>query len=322
MKRTELEAFLAVAENASFSAAARQLKLTQPAVSKRIASLELGLDATLFDRIGKRVALTPAGLALEREAGKVLAALQDAERAIADLAGAPAGRLRIATSHHIGLHRLAPILKRYAADYPAVQLDLRFEDSEDAHTLVAKGKVELAVVTLTASAAGGPEPGPQGLREECIWQDPLLFAVAPDHPLASLRNPSLASLAATPAILPGSKTYTGRIVSALFAAEGFTLEPTLETNYLETVRMLVQAGLGWSMLPACLTTDLHCLSLPQSARRLLGIVDDPQRSPSVAAQQFAATVRRFADPEPAANFSRRASSDSGHADAAADPSAR
>ena len=89
MKQSELEAFQAVAATASFSRAAEQLKLTQPAISKRIANLEQHLDIRLFDRVGKRVLLTPAGSALAGEAGKVLAALRDAERAIADLSGEP-----------------------------------------------------------------------------------------------------------------------------------------------------------------------------------------------------------------------------------------
>ncbi|MEM1432942.1 MAG: LysR family transcriptional regulator [Pseudomonadota bacterium] len=291
MKQSELEAFQAVAATASFSRAAEQLKLTQPAVSKRIANLEDSLGTRLFDRVGKQVLMTPAGSALAGEAGKVLAAMRDAERAIADLSGEPSGTLRVATSHHIGLHRLAPILRAYAAAYPAVQLDIRFEDSEDAHRLVANGQVELAVVTL----ADALSPTLETLREERVWRDELRFVIAADHSLARRKRVTLAQLADAPAILPGSKTYTGRIVSELFASAGLSLEPTLSTNYLETVRMLVEAGLGWSMLPESLIGDLARLPVRVRASRDLGIVDNPERSASIAAQRFAATVRRFGD---------------------------
>ncbi|MEM6708404.1 MAG: LysR family transcriptional regulator [Pseudomonadota bacterium] len=312
MKRTELEAFLAVASLRSFSAAAAQLKLTQPAVSKRVAALETGLGAQLFDRIGKRVHLTTAGSALLIEAPKVLSALSDAERAIADLSGAPAGRLRVATSHHIGLHRLAPILRSYTRTYPEVKLDLRFEDSEDAHDLVSNGQVELAVVTLTDDAAKTMRPNTNlptrraaekiatpvpPFREEVIWIDRLVFVVARDHPLVQEAEPTLALLAQQAAILPGAKTYTGRIVTALFQSAGLALEPALSTNYLETVRMLVDAGLGWSMLPERLCEGLHRLDLDDRAVRHLGLVINPRRNPSAAAKAFAETVRSFADPE-------------------------
>ena len=122
--------------------------------------------------------------------------------------------------------------------------------------------------------------------------------MAPEHPLSARKRVSLAQLAEAPAILPGSRTYTGRIVGELFASAGLALEPALSTNYLETVRMLVEAGLGWSMLPENLTRDLTRLPVAASASRDLGIVDNPERSASVAAQRFAATVRRFGDRAP------------------------
>src|SRR3569623_449619 len=112
MNTTQLRAFLVVAQTASFSRAAEELRLTQPAVSKRVAQLEAELDTRLLDRIGRQVSLTEAGCVLLSCAQRILAEMEDSRRAIQNLAGAVAGPLRLGTSHHEGQHRLPAVLRR------------------------------------------------------------------------------------------------------------------------------------------------------------------------------------------------------------------
>ena len=288
MNEKELIAFRTVAQTGSFTRAAATLNLTQPAVSKRIANLEAQCNAKLLDRVGKRVFLTAAGSALLAETEKVLAALTDAQRAVANLSAEPVGTLALATSHHIGLHRLAPVLRALKEDCPGIRLDIRFEDSEDAADMVARGQVELAVVTLDPG-------GYQHLAATPIWHDPLSFMVATDHPLAAQQQTTLTELTEHDAILPGAKTYTGRIVAALFADAQLTLTPTLATNYLETIHMLVGTGLGWSMLPSTMAQGLHTLRCGKPVERRLGLVTNPARTATIGAQRFANTLQRFAD---------------------------
>ncbi len=289
MRFEDLAAFLAVAEHGTFSAAAEAVHITQPAMSKRIQRLEGQLDAPLFDRVGKRVHLTDAGGLLVPRARALLSGLADAEQAIGNLRNRVAGTLKLATSHHIGLHRLAPVLKAFSRDFGAVQLDIRFEDSEAAHELVRQADSELAVVTLN------PEGDPQ-LRYLPLWDDPLCFVVAPDHPLSGSGRLSLAELGRHPVILPGPGTYTGRIVTGLFESQEVELTATLSTNYLETISMLVGIGLGWSVLPRSLTGELVVLdtSAPPIGRQL-GCVTNPQRTLSNAAAAFMEVLRASAD---------------------------
>src|SRR5258706_300658 len=115
-----LQAFLAVAESGSFSRAAERIYLTQPAISKRIAVLERSLGLPLFDRIGRRVQLTEAGRALFERSRAILNDLEDAKRSLANLSGQIRGALSLATSHHIGLHRIPRALKQFHARYPEV----------------------------------------------------------------------------------------------------------------------------------------------------------------------------------------------------------
>ena len=148
METQNLKAFVLVAETGSFSLAAEKLHLTQPAVSKRIALLEQHLDSELFDRIGRNVSLTEAGRALLPHARTISGQLIAAEQSVRDLSGEVTGHLRLATSHHIGLHRLPPVLSQFNKMFSGVKIDIDFMDSEQAYERIMQGKAELAVVTL------------------------------------------------------------------------------------------------------------------------------------------------------------------------------
>jgi DNA-binding transcriptional LysR family regulator len=286
-----LRAFMQVAETGSFSAAAEKLHLTQPAVSKRVALLEQELDAKLFDRIGRSVGLTEAGRALLPHAKAVQQELLVAEQSVKDLSGEVAGQLRLATSHHIGLHRLPPVLSQFSKCYPAVHIDIDFMDSEQAYDQIMQGKAELAVVTLA------PEDEPSVIARP-IWHDPLEIMVAPEHRLAGDAPVTLPQLAQHPAILPGLNTYTGQIVKRLFDQHKLQLQVSLATNYLETIRMMASIGLGWTVLPRSMRDEtLRALQVPDlHIERTLGSVYHRGRSLSRAAKAFDQTLTEFADP--------------------------
>lgn len=277
-----LEAFVAVAETASFSVAAERIHLTQPAVSKRIALLEDQLGCRLFDRIARNIKLTDAGLALLPRARAIQREVADTRQLIRDLSGSVSGHLRIAISHHIGLHRLPPVLKAFAQSHRDVVLAADFMDSEVAYGAILQGRFEVAVITLA------PEPHPRILARP-IWPDPLQLVVAPDHPLAARGDDvSLALLGQYPAILPGLGTYTGRMIEAFFERHGQRLNATMATNYLETIKMMVSVGLGWSLLPTTLVDaslrPLQCPGLALSRR--LGYIHHRERTLSNAARAF------------------------------------
>jgi DNA-binding transcriptional LysR family regulator len=281
MDTQNLQAFLLVAEHASFSRAAEKLHLTQPAVSKRVAGLEQQLGTALFDRIGRRVSLTEAGAALLPHAQAIWHGLGQAEQSIRDLSGDIGGRLLLGTSHHIGLHRLPPILRQFSTTYPKVKLDIEFMDSEQAYEQIMQGAVELAVVTLAPQIDAN-------MVAEPIWPDPLDFMVAEDHPLASEKEVTLHTLSEHPAVLPGLNTYTGQIAKQLFDQQGLKLNVAMSTNYLETVRMMASVGLGWTILPrSMLFPPLCTVTVPaHTPQRVLGYIYHRGRSLSNAAQAF------------------------------------
>ncbi len=285
-----LHAFITVARHGSFSSAAGVLHLTQPAVSKRVAALEQSLDIRLFDRIGRHVTLTEAGLTLLTRAEKILAEVEDTRRAIINLAGEVRGRLSVATSHHIGLHRLPPVLRQFTRQYPEVQLDLCFVDSEAACRTVIQGALELAVVTLPAEESADLVVIP-------VWNDPLVLVSAPDHPLCKKARPTLDRLGDYPAILPATGTYTRALIERAFDKSGISLRINLETNYLETIKMMVSIGLGWSLLPRTMVDRSLCTQRIKTLQivRRLGIVRHSQRTLSNAARALISVCLAHAD---------------------------
>ncbi len=277
MDIAELQAFVAVAETFSFSAAAERLHLTQPAVSKRIAALEALLGTRLFDRIGRRITLTEAGRALLPNAHQILYAVDESRRAIANISGQISGPLDIATSHHIGLRRLPPVLREYTRQYPQVRLNIRFTTSEAGCAAVEAGQQEMAIITL-------PEEHPAKIDTHIIWEDELAVAINKDHSLC--RQPAdIASLAKNPAVLPETGSYTRAIIERVFTERNLPLDVILETNYLETIMMMASVGLGWSVLPVnMLSPELTVLDIPAlRLQRRLGVAVHRERTLSNAA---------------------------------------
>ena len=285
MDTTNLQTFIVAAERESFSLAAEQLYLTQPAVSKRVATLEGELGATLFDRIGRRISLTEAGRELLPRARAILREIEDSRRLISNLSGRVGGRLSIGTSHHIGLHRLPPVLRQFSKAYPAVELELQFMDSEDACRAVLAGDLELGIVTLPLTPLAD-------LHSEQIWPDPLDVVVSREHPLADQSRINFAKLAEHPAILPSSGTYTRQLLEQSVNEVGGKLKAGMTSNYLETIKMMVSVGLGWSVLPrSMLGNEIVSLNVRGiKLARQLGVVRHQSRTLSNAASVMIDTL--------------------------------
>ena len=236
------------------------------------------------------IAIAEAGRALLPRAYQILNVLDDTRRALTNLNGEISGRLTLATSHHIGLHRLPPLLRAFTRAHPQVALDIQFLDSEVAYEDVLHGRAELAVITLA------PETRPP-VAATAIWDDVLDFVAAPEHPLARNGAVSLADVARHPAVFPGDNTFTHHIVRRLFEAEGLKPNIGMSTNYLETIKMMVSIGLAWSVLPRTML-DEQVARLPLAGiqlHRRLGYILHSERTLSNAAKAFMALLDAQAD---------------------------
>jgi DNA-binding transcriptional LysR family regulator len=237
------------------------------------------------------VRLTEAGNSLAYRANLILQQVEDTERAIRNLNGEIGGQLSLATSHHVGLWRLPHVLTGYTAKHPQVSLDLHFMDSEVAHERIIHGELEMAIITLA------PLPH-ERLIAEPIWRDELVFVCSPVHDLAIRKNLSIKELSEYAAILPDMTTFTGRIVKGMFKDHDLPLEVSMSTNYLETIKMLIGVGLGWSVLPKTMVNDdvvVLDISVEIDLARTLGVIHHVNRTLSNAGEAFINVLREASD---------------------------
>ncbi|PID42368.1 MAG: LysR family transcriptional regulator [Gammaproteobacteria bacterium] len=283
-----LTAFISVVENQSFSLAGEQLHLTQPAISKRIQTLEKLLDVQLFDRSQKKLQLTDAGRQLVNPARNVLSELQNLKLTIQNLEAEVSGELKITCSHHIGLHRLPPVLKRFTRQAPHVNLKFSFAESEKAYRELRNNQTDLAFITIEDDC--GPD-----FTAHLSLDDPMSLVCAHSHPLAGLAQPEFDDIACHSAILPDEGTYLFKRVHQLFRERNRPLQANMPTNYLETIKMMVHAGLGWSVLPNLMIDEtLYVLNVRDvKIHRNLGMATLTNRVMSRASSAFIASAREI-----------------------------
>ncbi|MCK4675333.1 MAG: LysR family transcriptional regulator [Gammaproteobacteria bacterium] len=280
-----IRAFLMVVETRSFSRAAERLFITQPAISKRISTLEFTLDCKLFDRLGKNIQLTQAGEALIPGYQRILAEINESERIISTLRTEVSGHLKFGTSHHIGLHRLPPVLRRYTKQYPDVELDIQFMDSEQAAALILKGNIELALITL-------PDSIEKPLTTIQVWSDPMKCVVAKDHVLARQNTVSRKQLSNHGVLIQSHSTHTRDIIDNALKLDS-SVKIIMESNYLETIKAMIQNGLGWGVLPeSMIDNSLHKLKIKGvKMQRRLGVLLHASRTLSSSANALLETLK-------------------------------
>ena len=174
-----------------------------------------------------------------------------------------------------------PYLRQFQQLFPQVELDIQFAESEVIYQGLIEGFWELGIITLS------PSPHPQ-LQQQRIWRDDMYFVAAPDHSLCQLHKVNLQQLSDYPALLSTPGTFTRELLNQRFEEANIPLQVGSSTNNLDTLRMLVSTGMGWSLLPSTLldkTIRRLAIDTTQITRDL-GCVWHHQRSLSNAAQQF------------------------------------
>lgn len=242
MTLEQLRIFVAVAEREHVTAAARALNLTQSATSAAVAALEARHGTKLFDRIGRRIALTEAGRLFLPEARAVLARAEAAGRLLADLNAMARGSLALAASQTVGNYWLAPRLKLFRELAPGVSVAVRIGNTETVRAMVHDGAADIGLVE-------GDIADPL-LAAGVVGEDELVLVVAPDHPWAD-KPPRAAALARSPWVLREEGSGTRAIFAAELARAGLSLaelDVALELPTNESVRSAVAAGFGATVI--------------------------------------------------------------------------
>ena len=235
----QLQVFVEVAERLSLARAAERLNLSPSAVSFQIKQVELQTGFALFERVGRRVALTDAGTLLVEYARVVLRSLREADQAMAALKGTSGGRVRlglVSTSKYIVPHMIA----RFQSAYPGVTVHLQEGNRSRVLHLLMRGAIDLAVM--------GQPPADADVLAARFAPHPSIIIVAGGHPLATARWLPLDALAAEPFVMREDGSGTKAMTEAHFRAAGFQPRTVMVSSSNEMIKQAVMARMGLALL--------------------------------------------------------------------------
>ena len=292
MTLEQLRVFVCVAECEHMTRAAETLNLTQSATSAAIAALEERHGVKLFDRIGRRIALTSAGRAFLAEARAVLARAATAEQTLADLAGLNTGELILAASQTIGSYWLPPRIAQFRAAYPGVIIKLRIGNTRRVAALASAGDVDLAF-------AEGEVSDP-ALAISPIGGDELVIVAAPKA-RGLLEGLDAGRLTAAPWVAREKGSGTRSAFEAALTAFGVDAakrHSVLELPSNEAIRAAVEAGAGLAIMSRLVvgasikagSLIVSPLALP---RRCFFLLRHKQRYESQASRAFLGVIESY-----------------------------
>ena len=281
MTRKHFTIFVEVCRFLNFSQAAEALNTTQPAVSLAVKELESHYSVALFERMNRRVYLTPAGEALLATAQDVLRGFQEAEETLGQ--GRPLA-LRVGANVSFGEAGLAQVLGRFRQEHPQVRLRALVANSDKIQSLLAENQLDVGIVDGLGVS--------ERLRAQPLYQEDLVLAAAPGRFPAPA---TVEELAALPLLLrePGSGLRSS--VDRVFSQQGLAPQPLLESTSTAALAQAAKAGLGVAILPEALAqreSGLQVGTVPEVRFfRQFACALHRQKAPSPALEAFLALLR-------------------------------
>ncbi|GIX29134.1 LysR substrate-binding domain-containing protein [Pelomicrobium sp. G1] len=260
----QLRVFESVARHLSFSRAAEELFLSQPAVSMQIKQLENQVGLPLFEQIGKKIYLTEAGKEIYHYSRAVAQQLSDMEHALNELKGLERGRLAIAVVSTANF--FAPqLLARFVQQHPGVQVSLSVVNRETVLRQLAENEIDLAIMGLP----------PEGLdvRWQPFMENPLVVIAPPSHPLTKEKRIPMKRLAEEVFVIREPGSGTRGAMERFFAEHRVQLKTSMQMGTNEAIKQAVQAGMGLGVV------SYHTIELELETKRLkvLDVVGFPIR---------------------------------------------
>ncbi|NOZ36723.1 MAG: LysR family transcriptional regulator [Gammaproteobacteria bacterium] len=250
----QLRLFESVARNNSFTRAAKELALSQPAVSSQMKRLEQELGVAVFEQVGKKIFLTPAGMALYDSSGNILAHVAELKENIDSFKGVIQGPLQIAvitTSKYFMPHLLGEFLKKY----PDVKPTLKFTNRAAVMARLMNNEDDFVVLGLP--------PDNPNLKSYQFLQNVLVAVAPPDHPMAQKKNIPLRDFIGEKSLVREPGSGTRMVFENEVVRQKLTLDPYMELDSSEAIKQSVMAGLGLSVL------SLHSIRLEIKAGALV-----------------------------------------------------
>lgn len=279
MELRHLTYFVAVAERLSFSRAAEALQVAQPAISQQIRALERDLGMPLFERVGKRVALTDAGQAFLPHARHILASVANAQHEMRQRGSLLRGRASLGAPPTISAHILPKRLTAFERTYPGLEVTLREAGTETLINLVTMGELDLAIVSSSVL--------PPSVESQPYLAEGYVLAVSAEHVSSKRRRIKLTELAEEPFILFPDGYKLRHVTLEACRRAGFEPKVALDGGSMQSALQFVAAGLGVALVPELALTDARGICAVQIAdqklTRELGLVWRRGRTLSPAA---------------------------------------
>ncbi len=250
----QLRIFLAVARHLSYSRAAEQLRLTQPAVSAQVRELERHLGGVFFERIGRAIRVTDAGAELLGYAEKVCTLVDEARLAMEEFEVLKRGRVALASVSTAGAYVLPPLLGAFRQRHPGISISLEVGNREICQQRLLRREVDLVVMGRV------PERIPH--EAESFLPDELVLIAAPSHPLVRVKDIAAARLAGEPFIFREAGSGTRLNAEEFLCQRGIAAPVGLELGDTSAVKEAVAAGLGIALL------SRHAIRMEQALGRL------------------------------------------------------
>ena len=292
MELHQLETFLAVAEERSFSRAAVRLHRTQPAVSQVIRKLEAAVGETLFDRAARDGSLTASGVLLRGYALRLLALRREAASALGELKSLESGRLQLAANEYTCMY-LLPAIDRYRREFPHITVAVH-------RMLASRIPDELNLRTFELGMLSF-RPDPAHFRSIAVYADTLAFIVSPTHPLAGAKRVTISQLGEETFIAHNVASPLRRKVIEAFQRHRTPLNMGIELPTIEAIKRFVAMGNGVALIPHLTVAqelksgDLVRIPVEDlEARRILRLVHRRQTTLSYAARAFLRTIKTLA----------------------------
>jgi DNA-binding transcriptional LysR family regulator len=292
MELSQLETFLAVAEEHSFSRAAARLHRTQPAVSQAIRKLEADVDESLFDRAARDGSLTAAGALLRDYALRLLALRREAASALGELKSLERGRLQLAANEYTCLY-LLPAIDAFRRDFPQIGVTVQRMLASRIPEELNLRAFELGVISF--------RPDPAQFRTIAVYGDSLAFIVSPRHRLAKAARLSINDLGKEVFIAHNVASPLRRKVIEAFQRYHTPLNMDIELPSIEAIKLFVAMGNGVALVPhLTVARELETGALVRvpvvelDVRRVLRLVHRRQATLSYAAKAFLRTLRTLA----------------------------
>ena len=236
----QLEAFVQVANQHSFSRAAEALFLTQPSVTARIQALERDLGERLFERSGRGVRLTEVGACFLPHAERVLQALHAGRDAIDSLRNLQSGSLILASAATISTYILPGLLKTFRSRFPRVEVSVRTGRSEQVLQMLLTDEAQVGLVRAVYH---------QDIETKGLIEDELVLVTNADHELADLGSVSVEQLGDHPFIFFDRNSSYYSLAQGLFRQHGVVPRTQMELDSMEATKKMVEEGLGIALLP-------------------------------------------------------------------------